>query len=115
MLPLCLLALLLPLSAAAQTAAPRPVVVTVDDLPIAQHRHATPEERKRITRGLLAALAKHKIRAVALVTWANAILPSDEELLRMWLDAGHELGNHSWDHLSYTATDSETYLADIEK
>jgi uncharacterized protein (TIGR02246 family) len=112
----CAVALLLPvLSAAGETAGPRPVLVTVDDLPIAQHTLATPEERKRITRALLAALAKHKIRAVALVTWANAILPSDAELLRMWLDAGHELGNHSWNHLSYTATDSETYIADIEK
>jgi uncharacterized protein (TIGR02246 family) len=116
---LCLLAAVIATPAAsaapAAAAAPRPVLVSVDDLPIAQALNTTPAERKRITRGLLDALARHKIHAVALVTWSNVKDPSDLELLRMWVDAGHELGNHSWDHLSYTATPSDAYIADIEK
>jgi uncharacterized protein (TIGR02246 family) len=93
----------------------RPVLVSVDDLPIAMRLHAQPAERKAITQGLLAALAKHRIQAVALVTWSNVLDPTDLELLRMWIDAGHELGNHSWDHLSYTHTDKDPYVADVEK
>jgi len=94
--------------------APTPLVITVDDLPIAGGMHESPRERERITRGLLDALAKHEIRAVGLVTWANVKHDSDLDLLEMWLDAGHELGNHSYNHLDYTRTDSTAYIADIE-
>jgi uncharacterized protein (TIGR02246 family) len=110
---LCVLALFASSLGAAE--APRPVLVSVDDLPIAGSQNPGPEERLRITRGLLAALAKHRIRAVALVTWSNATRPGDLDLLKMWVDAGHELGNHSWDHLSYTDTPREAYIADIER
>lgn len=94
----------------------RPLLVTVDDLPITASRlHTDPAERERITRGLLDALRKHGIRAVALVTWQRVIdEPRDLDLLRMWLDAGHELGNHSTNHLNYTATEPEPYIADVE-
>jgi peptidoglycan/xylan/chitin deacetylase (PgdA/CDA1 family)/ketosteroid isomerase-like protein len=96
--------------------AARPLLVTVDDLPIAAGRlHRDPAERERITRGLLGALAKHRIRAVGLVTWSNVQGPADERLLGQWLDAGHELGNHTFGHLDYTATDSTAYIADVER
>jgi peptidoglycan/xylan/chitin deacetylase (PgdA/CDA1 family) len=92
------------------------LLVTVDDLPIAAPgKHRDPAERERITRGLLAALAKHKIQAVGLVTWQNLLRPSDTRLLEQWLAAGHELGNHSYSHLDYTTTDSTQYIADIER
>src|SRR6185436_542983 len=112
MLSLCLAVLLLPASARMP---PPPVLVSVDDLPIAGGANPAPEERRRITRGLLATLARHHVRAVGLVTWSNVHDAADLDLLRMWLDAGHELGNHSWDHLSYTATDTTTYVGDIER
>jgi peptidoglycan/xylan/chitin deacetylase (PgdA/CDA1 family) len=98
-----------------EDAAPRrPLLVTVDDLPIGGSGHDSPEERARITRDLLAALDKHGIKAVALVTWGNARYEGDPGLLDLWLKAGHELGNHSDRHLSYTATGVEAYIADIE-
>lgn len=94
----------------------RPLLVTVDDLPIATGRsHGTPEERERMTHDLLAVLAKHRIRAVGLVTWRNVHGPADERLLERWLDAGHELGNHTFGHLDYSATDSTTFIADVER
>lgn len=93
----------------------RALLVTVDDLPLSSARlHPDPAERRRITEDLLAALARHNIRAVGLVTWNNVRDDSDRELLRLWLAAGHELGNHSRRHLDYTRTDPETYIADIE-
>jgi peptidoglycan/xylan/chitin deacetylase (PgdA/CDA1 family)/ketosteroid isomerase-like protein len=94
----------------------RPVLITVDDLPVAApgwHRDA--EERARITRDLLAVLARHRIQAVGLVTWSNVQAPGDVRLLEQWLDAGHELGNHSDRHLDYTATDTTAYIADVER
>jgi ketosteroid isomerase-like protein len=40
---------------------------------------------------------------------------ADLDLLEMWLDAGHELGNHSHGHLDYPRTDSTAYIDDVEK
>jgi uncharacterized protein (TIGR02246 family) len=96
-------------------AAPRPLLVSVDDLPISGGLHPDPSERRAITRGLLAALRAHRVRAVGLVTWANVRDESDVELLREWLRAGHELGNHSSRHLSLTVTPVDEYLADVEQ
>src|SRR5689334_7269755 len=111
-----LLALLLMAAAPALAAEPpRPVPVSVDDLPIAGGPQHPPEERRSITQGLLDALARHKIHAVALVTWKNVEHDSDLELLKMWVAAGHELGNHTWTHLSYTDTDTDAYIADVER
>jgi len=77
--------------------------------------HAEPSERERITRALLATLARHDIRAVGLVTWRNVADERDVALLEMWLDAGHELGNHSFSHLDYTRTDPAEFIADVER
>ncbi len=94
----------------------RPLLVTVDDLPISSARlHPDAAERERITRDLLATLAKHRIRAVGFVTWRNVRDAADRRLLERWLDAGHELGHHSYGHPDYTRTEPEAYLADIEK
>lgn len=65
----CLLAASLaaaPAPSRGDSAARRPLLVTMDDLPIAAGRlHPSPEERARTTRGLLAALDQHVIRAAA--------------------------------------------------
>jgi uncharacterized protein (TIGR02246 family) len=93
-----------------------PVLVTVDDLPLGSNRlHPDRAERARITRDLLAVLRRHGIRAVGLVTWNNTDGPEGEALLEQWLQAGHELGNHSYRHLDYARTDAEAYVADVEK
>jgi peptidoglycan/xylan/chitin deacetylase (PgdA/CDA1 family) len=100
---------------ASPASAERPLLVTVDDLPVAAGRfHPDPAERKALTRDLLEVLARHEIQAVGLVTWHN--LRSDEEtaLLEQWLEAGHELGNHSSRHLSYSSTSIDEYVEDIE-
>ena len=93
-----------------------PLLVTVDDLPIPSRR-AHPEDagREKLTRDLLAALAKHRIKAVGLVTWRNVSGPADEKLLDLWLEAGHELGNHSFSHPDYPRVDADAYVADMEK
>jgi peptidoglycan/xylan/chitin deacetylase (PgdA/CDA1 family) len=108
--------LLLSCLGAGSVLAERPLLVTVDDLPIAVGSlHAEPAERARITREMLDALDRHDIRAVGLVTWRNVRGPEDLKLLEMWLDAGHELGNHSYSHLDLTTTDAETWIADVER
>jgi uncharacterized protein (TIGR02246 family) len=92
-----------------------PVLVTIDDLPLgAPSRHTDPAERERLTRSLLEVLARHGVRAVGFVTWANVTGPADERLLQAWLEAGHELGNHSSRHLDFSRTPAAEYLDDVE-
>jgi peptidoglycan/xylan/chitin deacetylase (PgdA/CDA1 family)/ketosteroid isomerase-like protein len=93
----------------------RPLLVTVDDLPLTGAAPDSLAERRALTRAHLAALKAQNIRAAGFVTWKNVRGPEDVELLKMWLDAGHELGNHSDQHLSYTATGIEAYHADVER
>ncbi|HEX3554496.1 MAG TPA: polysaccharide deacetylase family protein [Thermoanaerobaculia bacterium] len=93
----------------------RPILISVDDLPVAAGElHSDPAERERITRGLLAALEKHHVHAVGLVIWWNVKSDADRALLRRWLAGGHELGNHSAHHLDLTKTGADAYLADVE-
>jgi len=117
-LPIILLVLLLPaawLSGAAAADGRSPLLVSIDDLPIAAGGlHPDPADRRRITDGLLDALERHDIRAVGLVTWRNISREGDLELLEQWLAAGHELGNHSTRHLNYNNTAAADYIADIE-
>jgi peptidoglycan/xylan/chitin deacetylase (PgdA/CDA1 family) len=93
----------------------RPLLVTVDDLPLVGGVHRPAGERARVTEGMLAVLARHGVRAVGMVTWARAHGPDDAHLLERWLEAGHELGNHSHDHPSYTARSAQAFLADAER
>jgi peptidoglycan/xylan/chitin deacetylase (PgdA/CDA1 family)/ketosteroid isomerase-like protein len=98
----------------ADAAAPRSILVTVDDLPVAGG-HRDPEERRRITAALLAALQKHRVPAVAFVIASQVETPADEAILEAWLSAGHELGSHSWSHPNYTRLDTPAYLEDLER
>jgi peptidoglycan-N-acetylglucosamine deacetylase len=109
------LLLSLMIGATPATPAARPVLITVDDLPItAPSLHPDPVKRERITRELLAVLKKHKIQAVGLVTWGRMKDPERTKLLDLWLAEGHELGNHSATHLSLTQQTAEAFIADIE-
>ncbi len=99
-----------------QAAAGRPLLVTVDDLPIAMTRlHPDAADRARITKGMLDVLRRHKVPALGFVVGDHVLGPADNDLLRMWLDAGHELGNHTFGHLSFTRTAPAEYIADAEK
>jgi peptidoglycan/xylan/chitin deacetylase (PgdA/CDA1 family) len=92
-----------------------PLLVTVDDLPLARGSlHPTAEERARLTEAMLEVFERHGIQAVGLVTWANVEGPADEALLARWLEAGHELGNHTDQHLDLSRTDVEAWIADAE-
>ena len=111
------LAVLFPTATAVHAAPPpRPLVVTVDDLPVAGGGlHADAADRARVTDGLLAALAKHRVPAVGFVIWANVKEPADRAILQKWIAAGHELGNHSFGHPSLTRNEAAAWIEDAEK
>lgn len=93
----------------------RTLAVTVDDLP------ATPAtdlaEMRRITEGVLAALRKHHATAVGFVNESRLAPESEREdrvaLLRQWLAAGHDLGNHTFSHADLQTTPLAAYEREV--
>ncbi len=93
--------------AAAPPVPRRTVAVTVDDLPFVGY--GLPLEAIRpLSRDLVAALAARKVPAVAFVNEDRLFVPGEVDgriaLLVEWLDAGMELGNHTWGHVGLTRT-----------
>jgi peptidoglycan/xylan/chitin deacetylase (PgdA/CDA1 family) len=87
-------------------AAERAVAVTFDDLPAGSAIADDLDSLRHLTQRLLESVRKHGIPAVGFVNegklFARDAGPKEVEgrtaLLRMWLDAGLELGNHSYSH-----------------
>jgi peptidoglycan/xylan/chitin deacetylase (PgdA/CDA1 family) len=105
-------------AAAAAGSGPAPsrtLAVTVDDLP------ATPAkdlgEMRRITKGVLSALKRHRAPAVGFVN-EDRLLPEPERkdrvaLLRQWVEAGHELGNHTYSHADLQTVPLAAFQRDV--
>lgn len=106
---LLLLALLCALPARA-----RDVLVTVDDVPFMADGFDQ-AARAAATDQMLAILQKHGIKAIAFVTLSRRQTPADDALIRRWRDAGHVIGNHGDQHLSYTHVPMAEWLADVER
>jgi peptidoglycan-N-acetylglucosamine deacetylase len=109
-----------PVVGAAQPAAPsppaslRPLLVTVDDLPIVgAAARGDAAARLATTNALLAVLKKHGVRAIAFVIAGNVKSDDDRAILQRWLDEGHEIGSHTNSHPNFTTLTSEAYLADV--
>ena len=121
---LALAALLLAVDAIPHARAPeRAVAVTFDDLP------ATPAgvvandvaSLQELTRKLLSAVRKHSVPAVGFVNEGKLFVegggPGDVDgrigVLRMWLDAGLELGNHTYSHRDLNTMPLDQFQADV--
>lgn len=95
------------------------IAVTIDDLPVVSTRKDL-KSRQEITKKLLAHITKAKVPAIGFVN-ENKLYTNgkrDEaqvELLRLWLKAGLELGNHTFSHMSLHDNSLEKYKADILK
>ena len=95
------------------------IAVTIDDLPVVA-KNSNLKIRQEITRKLLAHITKAKVPAIGFVNERK--LYADEkraeaeiDLLRKWLDADLELGNHTFSHMSLHDNPLEKYEADILK
>lgn len=95
----------------------RVVAITFDDLPVVSLRRDI-DSRREITSKLLNYIKKAKVPAVGFVN-ERQLFPNDKrdeaqvDLLRSWLDAGLELGNHTYSHQSLNRTPLEDYKADV--
>jgi peptidoglycan/xylan/chitin deacetylase (PgdA/CDA1 family) len=98
----------------------RKVAVTLDDIPgvgIPASEKCDFEALAHNTRNLLATLEAHSVPAVGFVTEGNLCdeIPSERlrDLLGLWLDAGMELGNHTFSHPDLNRTSPSVYMDDI--
>lgn len=95
----------------------REVAVTFDDLPLQGPRLDT-TKLKAMTEKLLRSLTTNKVPAFADVNesklYRNGRLdPALVSILRMWLDAGVELGNHTYSHVDINTTPLAAYKEDV--
>jgi peptidoglycan/xylan/chitin deacetylase (PgdA/CDA1 family) len=92
----------------------REVAVTVDDLPAT---HGDLAKMREITAKLLDSLRRHGAPAVAFVNEQRLFVRGETdartELLRAWLDAGHELGNHTFSHILIDRHPLAAYQEDV--
>ena len=97
----------------------RYIAVTIDDLPVVSKQKDL-NVRQEITRKLLGHIKKAKIPAIGFVNegklYANEKpVETEVDLLRQWLNAGLELGNHTRSHMNLHANPLEKYTEDILK
>ncbi len=118
-------ALLLLVAGRATALAPvaRSVSVTIDDLPgpTAGVVSNEPAALAAMTGQLLAALARHRVPAIGFVNEGKLVVDGEgavgaaarAAVLRQWIDAGLELGNHTYSHRSLNRVPLDEFRADV--
>ena len=96
------------------TTVSREVAVTIDDLPTISVLGNDLDAAQHTTTALLAALARNRVPAIGFVNEGKLrthghVDPRRVTLLRQWLDAGFELGNHTFSHADFHSTPLDTY------
>jgi peptidoglycan/xylan/chitin deacetylase (PgdA/CDA1 family) len=103
---LCAVTLVPGISASGADSQPqRAIAITIDDLPAGAAQFMTAAEITSMTTKLLTALKENKVPAVGFVNERKLYFRWNEvneriAALNMWLDAGFELGNHTYGHTS---------------
>jgi peptidoglycan/xylan/chitin deacetylase (PgdA/CDA1 family) len=97
--------------------AQRTVAFTFDDLPASRDRAYGLERMQKVTAELLDQLQRAGIPAVGFVNESKLDDEDEREartaLLEQWLDAGMELGNHTYSHPKFWDTPLEDYQQDV--
>jgi peptidoglycan/xylan/chitin deacetylase (PgdA/CDA1 family) len=107
----------LPLTAQTPSAV-REVAVTIDDLPVVGQPHL--KGQQQVTRKLLSHLRAYQVPAIGFVNEVKLYQQGRVDttriaLLQAWLDAGMELGNHTYSHPDLHHTPVANYLKEISR
>lgn len=96
--------LVLALHVTAQTPPQRAVAITLDDLPAGDASDMTAQEILEMTTKLLGTLREQKVPAIGFVNEVKLYKTGEVDgrikALKLWLDDGFELGNHTFAHTS---------------
>ena len=94
----------------------REIAVTVDDLPGVKTGGDRAADAIRVNRSIVRVLKKQRVPALGFVNGQRAF-PDDPgataRILRIWTDAGMELGNHTARHSSLHQVSVEAFKADV--
>jgi peptidoglycan/xylan/chitin deacetylase (PgdA/CDA1 family) len=98
----------------------REVAVTFDDLPVVAYVDRTDDAREHITKMLLSAVRRHGVPAIGFVNEGalvsnGSISGRRVALLRRWIEAGLELGNHTYSHRGLHRSSLGDYLEDVAR
>lgn len=98
----------------------RRIVFTVDDLPTVSVLGDDLARAQRTTAALLDALVRHQVPAIGFVNesklMAGGVLQAERvALLQQWIDAGLDLGNHTFGHIDLHRVDLDAFKADVVK
>lgn len=95
----------------------RTIALTFDDLPMAQQLSLG--EVRQATDRILTSLRATGVPAVGFVNESKLEVQGERDrrlsLLRSWIDAGHDLGNHTYSHPDLNSTPLLVYQNDILK
>ena len=93
------------------------VALTFDDLPVFG-AFTLAADGEQVTDHLLAGLARHHWRSTGFVNERQLEGPDSAQrvaLLERWLDAGMDLGNHAYAHLSLNTVTADEFVMDIAR
>jgi peptidoglycan/xylan/chitin deacetylase (PgdA/CDA1 family) len=98
----------------------REVAVTFDDLPCNPSECPDAARQVDVNRRIVAVLEERDVPAVGFVNAARVeeggeVRAERVAALELWLEAGLELGNHTWSHPSLHRTPLDEWLADVER
>jgi peptidoglycan/xylan/chitin deacetylase (PgdA/CDA1 family) len=105
------------LSFACSTASAQDVALTFDDLPV-RGDPGSIEDATRLTDDLIRGLVRNRIPATGFVNEGQLDRgdgAGQVGLLQRWIDAGMDLGNHGYSHLSLNQTPADAYIADVDR
>src|ERR1700760_2110653 len=101
----------------AQNPSQRTVVITIDDLPAASANFMTGAEINDMTTKLLTTLRDQKVPAVGFVNEKKLYKIGEVDArinaLKMWVDYGFELGNHTYAHTSLNRASLKEWEEDV--
>jgi len=111
----CFLAGLLP--SRAQQPPERQVAITIDDLPAGAANSMSAAEITAMTSKLLSTLRDQKVPVIGFVNekklYRFGEVDERVKALRMWLDYGFELGNHTFSHMSLNQAGLQAWEDDV--
>jgi peptidoglycan/xylan/chitin deacetylase (PgdA/CDA1 family) len=106
-----------PLASQAPKQPERQVAITIDDLPAGAANSMTAAAISEMTSKLLGTLRDQKVPAVGFINekklykWGE--VDDRIKVLRMWLDYGFELGNHTFSHMSLNQAGLKAWEDDV--
>ena len=94
------------------------ICITLDDLPVVSYDFKAVEFQQNLINKLIQTFNTYQIPAIGFVNesklYKNGVLDEQKvELLRTWLNAGYELGNHTYSHKDYHKVTFDKFTMDI--